>query len=423
MKFWKHWKRCIPCASADNVDADVELDSCSIRPPVTAVSESTFCPPRPLTANLNPPAPIFLDIPAGCTSLSITDNGLVLSVVVLPSEGPRRVEVVYGFGVVGDCGDEAGSVVEGETTTMREVATMGDAATTIGDAATTMEEAATMEEVETMEEAATMSKAAKRREAAMAAMMKKGREKRVAAVMKAERKREAEATKAADATKAAEASKAATMFFTDSEDGSVGEVGSVVSEDVGGGFFNPMFDMGSEESSSNVGSPGEDWGDLGEDGVEEIDTRKMVFADEVEEVEEEDDVGKIEEVCRKWVEGLVEGAVGVVEGRGCRVVAEMISIGLPIDHSRYEIRWTGNFRRVRNVNVQHPGDPRYHTAPRMVYFDRIVGLRDGVPIWRSTLQTLVPLDEDDPVSHYDEVRLRFSNNYYLPPSFGHFRFY
>ena len=408
MKFWKQWRKCIPCVSADNVDADVELDSCSVRPPVT-VSESAFCPPRPLTANLNPPVSIFLDIPAGCTSLSITDNGLVLSVVVLPSEGPRRVEVVYGFGVVGD------EVVEGEAkTTMREVATMGDAATRMsGEAATTMEEAATMEETE---EAATMSKAAKRREAAMAAMMKKGREKRVAAVLKAERKREAEATKAA-------ATKAATMFNTDSEDGSVGEVGSVVSEDVGGGFFNPMFDMGSEESSSNVGSPGEDWGELGEDGVEEIDTRKMVFDDEVEEVEEEDDVGKIEEVCRKWVEGLVEGAVGVVEGRGCRVVAEMISIGLPIDHSRYEIRWTGNFRRVRNVNIQHPGDPRYHTAPRMVYFDRIVGLRDGVPIWRSTLQTLVPLDEDDPVSHYDEVRLRFSNNYYLPPSFGHFRFY
>ena len=416
MKFWKQWRKCIPCVSADNVDADVELNSCSVRPPVT-VSESTFCPPRPLTANLNPPVSIFLDIPAGCTSLSITDNGLVLSVVVLPSEGPRRVEVVYGFGVVGD------EVVEGEAkTTMREVATMGDAATRMsGEAATTMEEAATMEETE---EAATMSKAAKRREAAMAAMMKKGREKRVAAVLKAERKREAEATKAA-ATEAATkaATKAATMFNTDSEDGSVGEVGSVVSEDVGGGFFNPMFDMGSEESSSNVGSPGEDWGELGEDGVEEIDTRKMVFDDEVEEVEEEDDVGKIEEVCRKWVEGLVEGAVGVVEGRGCRVVAEMISIGLPIDHSRYEIRWTGNFRRVRNVNIQHPGDPRYHTAPRMVYFDRIVGLRDGVPIWRSTLQTLVPLEEDDPVSHYDEVRHRFSNNFYLPPSFGHFRFY
>ena len=97
----KFLKRCLPCV---NVDMEPE-DSCSVQPPV-AVSESTFCPPRPLTANLNPPAPIFLDIPAGCTSLSITDNGLVLSVVVLPSEGPRRVEVVYGFGVVGDCGNE-----------------------------------------------------------------------------------------------------------------------------------------------------------------------------------------------------------------------------------------------------------------------------------------------------------------------------
>ena len=278
MKFWKQWRKCIPCVSADNVDADVELDSCSVRPPVR-VSESAFCPPRPLTANLNPPVSIFLDIPAGCTSLSITDNGLVLSVVVLPSEGPRRVEVVYGFGVVGD---EA-------KTTMREVAKMGDAATRMsGEAATTMEEAATIEETE---EAATMSKAAKRREAAMAAMMKKGREKRVAAVLKAERKREAEATKAAT-TEAA--TKAATMFNTDSEDGSVGEVGSVVSEDVGGGFFNPMFDMGSEESSSNIGSPGEDWGESGKDGVEEVDTRKMVFADEVEEVEEEEEEGKIE---------------------------------------------------------------------------------------------------------------------------------
>ena len=41
-------------------------------------------------------------------SLSITDNELVLSPFRgrLPSEGPRRVEVVYGFGVVEDCGDE-----------------------------------------------------------------------------------------------------------------------------------------------------------------------------------------------------------------------------------------------------------------------------------------------------------------------------
>ena len=71
-----------------------------------------------------------------------------------------------------------------------------------------------------------------------------------------------------------------------------------------------------------------------------------MFADEVEKVKEEEDVGKIEEVCRKWGEGLVEVAVGVVEGRWCRVVAEMISIGLPIDHISYEIRWTGNFRLV-----------------------------------------------------------------------------
>ena len=32
----------------------------------------------------------------------------------------------------------------------------------------------------------------------------------------------------------------------------------------------------------------------------EVDTRKKVFADEVEKVKEEEDVGKIEEVCRKW---------------------------------------------------------------------------------------------------------------------------
>ena len=101
-------------------------------------------------------------------------------------------------------------------------------------------------------------------------------------------------------------------------------------------------------------------------------------------------------------EGLVEGAVGVVEGRGFRVVAEKISIGLPIDHKRDTIRWRWNFRRVGNVNIQHPGDPRYHLAPRMVYFDCIVRLRDGVPIWRSTLPTLAPLDENDMVSHYDK---------------------
>ena len=91
----------------------------------------------------------------------------------------------------------------------------------------------------------------------------------------------------------------------------------------------------------------------------------------------------------------MEDAVGVVEGRWCRVVAEMISIGMPVDHNRDEIRWTWNLRRVGNVNIQHPGDPRYHLAPRMVYFDGVVRLRDGVSIWRSTLPTLAPPDENE----------------------------
>ena len=46
----------------------------------------------------------------------------------------------------------------------------------------------------------------------------------------------------------------------------------------------------------------------------------------------------------------------------------------------YDVRWTGNFRQLEYVKVQYPGDLRYHTVLRMVYFDRIVGLRDRVPM-------------------------------------------
>ena len=65
------------------------------------------------------------------------------------------------------------------------------------------------------------------------------------------------------------------------------------------------------------------------------------------------------------------------------------------------------------AKVQYPGDMRYHIVLRMVYFDRIVGLRDGVPICSSKLQTEAPLDKNDPISHYDRVRSRFSRSLYM----------
>ena len=49
----------------------------------------------------------------------------------------------------------------------------------------------------------------------------------------------------------------------------------------------------------------------------------------------------------------------------------------------------------------------------MVYFERIVGLRDRVPICSSKLQTEAPLDKNDPISHYDRVRSRFSTSLYM----------